>query len=232
MGLEIAERVEEDRGRQADAELRDHANRVTPTHAVQPDPAPMTTTTTRGRPETGAPTTHDQRAAARTRWSTDADRSSVDFAVKSFWGLLTVRGRFDRFSGSYEVGPDGSRIELTIDADSLDTRNAKRDEHLRATDFFAVAEHPQVRFASTRVRDSGDGLLRVEGDLHAAGKVVALDLDATVAQLDDGRLEIEATTTVDQRSLGMTTGLLGMIRRPATVHVTALLSDAAANERS
>ena len=162
-----------------------------------------TTTTTRGRPETGAPTTHDQRAAARTRWSADADRSSVDFAVKSFWGLLTVRGHFDRFSGSYEVGPDGSRIELTIDADSLDTGNAKRDEHLRATDFFAVAEHPQVRFASTRVRESGDGTLRVEGDLHAAGKVVALDLDATVAQLDDGRLEIEATTTVDQRSLGM-----------------------------
>jgi len=189
------------------------------------------TATTSHRPQTSAPTTDNQRAATPTRWSTDADRTSVDFAVKTFWGLLTVRGHFDRFSGSYEVGPDGSRIELTIDADSLDTGNAKRDEHLRSSDFFAIDEHPQVRFASTRVRDSGDGKLRVEGDLHAAGKVVAIELHATVAQLDDGRLEIEATTTVDQQSLGMSTGLLGMIRRPATVHVKALLSDAAAKER-
>ena len=189
-------------------------------------------TTTRGRSETGAPTTYNQRAAAPTRWSADSDRTSVDFAVKTFWGLLTVRGHFDRFSGSYEVGPDGARVELTIDADSLDTGNAKRDEHLRSTDFFAVAEHPQVRFASTRVRESGDGTLRVEGDLHAAGKVVALELDATVARLHDGQLEIEAATTVDQRSLGMGSALPGMIRPPAMLHVKALLSNAAAKERS
>ena len=73
--------------------------------------------------------------------------------MKTFWGLLTVRGHFDRFSGSYEVGPDGATIELTIDADSLDTGNANRDKHLRSTDFFRVAEHPQVRFTSTRVRE-------------------------------------------------------------------------------
>jgi hypothetical protein len=57
-----------------------------------------------------------------------------------------------------------------------------------------------------------------------------------VAQLDHGRLEIEATTTVDQRRVGMSSGLLGMVRRPATLHVKALLSDAAneaaAKERS
>jgi polyisoprenoid-binding protein YceI len=145
-----------------------------------------------------------------------------------------VRGHFDRFSGSYEVRPDGSRIELTIDADSLDTRNAKRDEHLRSTDFFAVAEYPHVRFTSTRVRDAGDGTLRIEGELEAAGNVVPLEFDATVTDLDDGRLEIEATTTVDQRRLGMSNGLLGMIRRPATLRVKAPLStadDAAANGR-
>jgi polyisoprenoid-binding protein YceI len=186
-------------------------------------------TTARGRPQTDAPTTYDLQAAAPTRWYADTDQTSVDFAVKTFWGLLTVRGHFDRFSGWYEVGPDGARIELTIDASSLDTANAKRDEHLRSADFFAIDEHPQVRFTSTGVRESGDGTLHVSGDLHAAGKVVALELDATVAQLDDGRLEIEATTTVDQRSLGMSTGLLGMIRRPATVHVKALLRDEAAN---
>jgi polyisoprenoid-binding protein YceI len=192
----------------------------------------MTHTTTRDRPQTVVPTMEKQRAAAPTRWSADADRSSVDFAVRTFWGLLTVRGHFDRFDGSYEVGPEGARIELMIDADSIDTGNAKRDAHLRSTDFFAAAEHPQVRFTSTRVRDVGDGTLRVEGELRAAGKVVALELDATVAHLRDGRLEMEATTAIDQRRLGMSSGLLGMIRPPATLHVKALLTDTAAYGRS
>ena len=68
-----------------------------------------------------------------------------------------------------------------------------------------------MRFTSTRVRDAGDGTLHVEGDLEAAGKVVPLEFDATVKQVDDG-LEVEATTTVDQRQLGMSSGQLGMIR--------------------
>jgi len=158
-----------------------------------------------------------------TRWTVDSDATSVEFAVKTFWGLMTVRGRFDRFDGSYEVGPYGTTIELTVDADSLDTGHSTRDKHLRSTDFFQVVAHPQVRFTSTRVRHAGDGMLRVEGDLEAAGKVVPLEFDATVEQVDDV-LEVEATATVDQRQLGMSSGQLGMIRRPTTLHVKARLS--------
>ena len=165
----------------------------------------------------------EERAAAPTRWSVDRDETSVAFAAKTFWGLATVRGRFDRFDGSYEVGPDGIQIELTIDADSLDTGNGTRDEHLRSIDFFYVADHPEVRFTSTRVREAGDGTLHVEGDLEAAGAVVPLEFDATVEQVDDG-LVVEATTTVDQRQLAMSSGQLGMIRPPATLHVKARLS--------
>jgi len=163
------------------------------------------------------------RAAAPTLWSVDRDGTSVEFAVKTFWGLSTVHGRFDRFGGSYESGPDGTTIELTVDADSLDTGNAMRDRHLLSTEFFHTAEHPQVRFTSTRVRPAGDGVLRVEGDLEAAGKVVPLEFEATVRQVGDA-LELEATTTVDQRQLGMSSGLLGMIRPPATLRVNARLS--------
>ena len=165
----------------------------------------------------------EETAAAPTRWSVDRDETSVAFAVKTFWGLTTVRGSFDRFGGSYEVGPDGTKIELTIDADSLGTGNRTRDKHLRSNDFFGVAEHPQVRFTSTRVSDARDGTLHVEGDLEAAGKVVPLECDATVKQVDDV-LEVEATTTVDQRQLGMSGGPLGMIRPPATVHIKARLN--------
>ena len=63
------------------------------------------------------------------------------------------------------------------------------------------------------------------GHLEAAGKVVPLEFAATVQQLDDA-LEIEATTTVDQRQLGMSSGQLGMIRTPATLHVDVVLTQA------
>jgi polyisoprenoid-binding protein YceI len=165
----------------------------------------------------------EQRTTTSTRWTLDGDGSSVDFAVKTFWGLVTVRGRFDRFGGSYEVGPDGEKIELTVDADSLDTGNRKRDEHLRSSDFFGVADHPQVRFTSTRVRHTGDRMLHVEGRLEVAGTIVPLEFDASVEQIAEG-LEVEATTTLDQQRLGMSSGRLGMIRPPATLHVRARLT--------
>ena len=175
-------------------------------------------------------TASEQTTMAPARWSVERDGTSVEFTVETFWGLTTVRGRFDRFDGSYEVGPDGTTIELAIDADSLDTGNKTRDKHLRSTDFFGIAEHPEVRFTSTRVREATDGTLQVEGDLEAAGKVVPLEFDATTSRIDDA-LVVEATTTVDQQRLGMSSGQLGMIRRPATLHVKALLKRGADGRR-
>ena len=159
----------------------------------------------------------------KTQWTVDPVETSVEFAVKTFWGLMTVHGRFDRFDGAYAVGPDGATIVLTIDADSLDTGNAKRDEHLHSDDFFHVAEHPQIRFRSTRVHQFTDDILHVAGHLEASGKSVYLEFPATMRQVDR-EFEIEATTTVDQRELGMSSGQLGMIRPPATLHIKARLT--------
>ena len=158
-----------------------------------------------------------------TRWTVDPENTAVEFDVKTFWGLTTVHGRFDGFDGSYETGPDGTTIELTIDADSLDTGNKTRDRHLRSSSFFHVAEHPRLRFTSTRVHEVRDGVLHVGGRLEAAGKSVWLEFPAVVRSVGDG-LEIEATTTVEQQELGMSDGTLGMIRRPVTVHVDARLN--------
>jgi polyisoprenoid-binding protein YceI len=168
-------------------------------------------------------TTTEQRVVAPTRWTVEPDESFVEFAVKTFWGISAVHGRFDRFEGSYETGPDGATIELTIEADSLDTGNATRDKHLRSTDFFRTTEHPRVRFTSTRVHDVNGEILHVVGHLEAAGNSVMLEFPAAVRPVGDG-LEVEATTTVDQSQLGMSSGRLGMIRRPATLHVKAFLS--------
>lgn len=165
----------------------------------------------------------EQRAVAPTRWTVEPGESFVEFAVRTFWGASTVHGRFDRFEGSYETGPDGATIELTIEADSLDTGNATRDKHLRSTDFFNTAEHPRVRFTSTRVHNVNGETLHVVGHLEAAGNSVMLEFPATIRPVGDG-LEVDATTTVDQSQLGMSSGQLGMIRRPATLHVRAFLS--------
>jgi polyisoprenoid-binding protein YceI len=167
------------------------------------------------------------RASVPTRWAVDPEKSSVEFAVKTFWGLTTVRGRFERFDGWYDATPDRQSIELTIDAGSLNTENGKRDEHLRSADFFHIADHPQVRFAATSVRNFGDGTLHVEGGLDAAGVVVPLEFDAAVRQVGE-ELEVEAATTVDPRRFGMSSGHLGMIRPPAKLYITARLSETAA----
>lgn len=161
--------------------------------------------------------------AASRRWAVDPRRSTVEFRVPTFWGLSTVVGHFDHFEGSFGRGDDDvPAIDLTIDADSLDTANETRDRHLRSERFFDVAEHPQIRFSSTLIDELG-GILAMKGQLEAAGGRVPVALEATIREEGD-ELEIEATTTIDQRELGMTFSPLGMIRTPATLHVRSRLT--------
>jgi polyisoprenoid-binding protein YceI len=157
------------------------------------------------------------------QWVIDPARSTIEFKVRHVWGLLAIAGHFDQFDGVYAIGSDGTKIDVTIDAGSIDTGIAKRDNHLRSADFFDATAHPHVRFTSTRVDDAGDGTLHVAGELEAAGKRVTLVLKATVRE-DGDELEIEATTTVDHRQLGMAAGQLGVVRTPSTLHVTARLT--------
>jgi len=156
------------------------------------------------------------------RWTVDPTRTTVEFELRHLWGLHTVRGHFDRFEGAYVEGLAGPEIELTIDAASVDTGIAKRDEHLRSPDFFFAALHPQVQFRSTRVTGLGSGNVHVRGTLEAAGTIVPLAFDASVTAID-GELLLEATTTVDQRRFGMSEGPLRNIRPPTTLHVKTRL---------
>jgi polyisoprenoid-binding protein YceI len=158
-----------------------------------------------------------------TRWVVDPANSSAEFRVPNFWGLAKVKGRFDRIEGWLEVDTNGSRrLELIIDAASLDTGNPKRDEHLRGADFFDSERHPHVRFVSSHVGDADDGHLSVQGELLAAGDRLTLELRPAMRQLDD-QIELDASTTIDQRQLGMTWSPLGMTRTPTVVTVHAHL---------
>ena len=156
------------------------------------------------------------------RWTADPSRATLEFEVKHLWGLQTVRGRFRRIDGSYVVGPAGDAIRLTIDAASVDTGNAARDKELRSADFFDVGHHPHVRLTSMHITGLGNGHVHVSGELTAAGTPVPIAFDASVRVID-GELELEATTTVDQRSFGMRQGPLCNIRPPAKLHVQARL---------
>lgn len=152
------------------------------------------------------------------RWAIDG----VDFDVATVWGLTIARGRFDRVSGWYEVGAEGTKIALTADARSLVTGNGMWDNLLRSTEPAGLAEDPEVRFTSTLVRDSGEGKLHVEGRLDATGKVVPVEFDAVVRRAGSV-LQLEATAVVDRQHFGKASGQLGMIL-PATVHVRAHLN--------
>jgi polyisoprenoid-binding protein YceI len=168
-------------------------------------------------------TPHAHETRAGTKWRLDPAGSTAEFRVRHFWGLATVKGHFEHLDGRLEIEGDGQcRIELSIDAASLDTGNPKRDEHLRSAEFFDADRHPEVSFRSTRAADAGGGRLHVEGELEAAGQRVPVVLEAALDQLDD-HLEIDAATTVDQRRLGMTWSPLGMARVPAALTVHARL---------
>jgi len=155
-----------------------------------------------------------------TRWRIDPDRSSVEFHVKGFWGMATVKGRFSRYHGTLDLSAQPA-IELTIEADSLDTTNEKRDTHLRSPDFFDAGKHPYVRFVSQSATLDGERL-HVRGRLHARGSSIPLELNATLRSIGDD-LEIEAATEADHRQLGMTWNRMSMIRTPTKLVVTGRL---------
>ena len=162
-------------------------------------------------------------ANTTTRWMLEPAHSSAEFRVPNFWGLVKVTGHFDRIDGWLEVNDNGvRRLELVIDAASVNTGNHKRDDHLRSADFFDTERHPDVQFVSSQVSDADDGRLNVQGELLAAGDRVVLDLQPTLRQVDD-QIEIDASTTVDQRQLGMTWSPLGITRTPAVLTVHAHL---------
>ena len=154
------------------------------------------------------------------RWRIDPQRSSVEFRVRTLYGLQTVKGRFQHYRGTLDLTAQPS-IELTIDAASLTTNNAQRDKHLRSADFFDVENHPEVRFVSKRARVEDDRLY-VFGDLEVAGRSIRLELEGTIRPVG-GEFEIDVSTFADHRELGMTWNRLGMMRTPSNLIVRGRL---------
>ncbi len=154
-------------------------------------------------------------------WNVEPSGSRLEFAVKTMWGLATVKGRFERFEGQLEVGRDRARGELTIEASSLDTGHPKRDTHLRSADFFDVSDHPTVSFVATAITPRPGQDLTISGDLTVAGQVVRTQLPVHVTREEQGRLHLATRLTVTREQVGMTWNRGGMIR--GAVQLTAEL---------
>ena len=114
-------------------------------------------------------------------WNIDPSHSNVGFSVKHLM-ISTVRGRFANFSGAItldEANPTRSRLHITADAASIDTRAEQRDGHLKSPDFFDVEKHPTVDFVSKELQGDVGGEFKVRGDLTIRGVTREVVLNAT-----------------------------------------------------
>ena len=104
-------------------------------------------------------------------WVIDTSHSLVEFSVKHMM-ISTVRGRFTKFNGAFEIderNPANSKLEGTVELASIDTHDANRDGHLRSPDFFDVEKYPTMAFRSTKIEPAGQDKYKVTGDLTIKG---------------------------------------------------------------
>ena len=107
----------------------------------------------------------------------DPAHSSIEFSVKHLV-ITNVKGSFDRFDGSISADPEKieeSSVNVTIDVASINTKNEKRDEHLRSSDFLDAENHPQITFRSSEIRKTNDGYVAA-GTLTIRGVAKEVEL--------------------------------------------------------
>jgi len=145
-------------------------------------------------------------------YAIDGSHTQVGFAVRHM-AVSKVRGRFSTFEGTLDLAEDpvDSKVSLTIDANSVDTRDENRDNHLRTSDFFDVANHPTWTFVSTAVQPDSPTKWKVQGDLTIRGVTRPVTLDVTLEGVvkdpyGNHRVGFSASTTIDREDFGVSFG--------------------------
>ena len=147
-------------------------------------------------------------------WTADTSHSAVGFSVRHMM-VSNVKGAFNKFTATVEgspADPASAKINATIEVASVDTREPKRDEHLRSADFFDAAKHPQMTFVSTKVEKVSATKAKVTGNLTLRGvtKPVTLDVDFHGAGAMNGgkpTVGFEAETTIKRSDFGVSMGI-------------------------
>jgi polyisoprenoid-binding protein YceI len=124
-------------------------------------------------------------AQANDTFKIDPSHSTIAFKVRHMLG--TAKGKFSKFSGTIVVDrdhPEQSSVTVTIEAASIDTGIAKRDEHLRG-ELFNVAKYPAITFKSRRVKQTGANTGEIAGDLTMHGVTRAITLNVQLLPSPD-----------------------------------------------
>jgi polyisoprenoid-binding protein YceI len=152
-------------------------------------------------------------AWAADEYNIDPMHSGVNFKI-SHLGLSWVYGRFNDYSGSFMIDPDAGQCSfyLTIKTESIDTNNAKRDEHLRSPDFFNAKQFPTITFKSTSVKAAVEGGYQVTGDLTVHGVTKPVDfklVGGRKAEFPKGvqRTGFSTELTIKRADFGMDKGI-------------------------
>ena len=143
-------------------------------------------------------------------WNIDTAHSQITFTVRHMV-FARVRGRFGKWAGTLQLDPQDlgrSRVEVTIDAASIDTSDATRDGHLKSPDFFDAARFPELKFTSRSVETRGPDKARITGDLtlHGVTREVALDAEVAGRGKDpwgNERIGFSATGSLDRTDFGL-----------------------------
>src|SRR6185312_13523246 len=125
-------------------------------------------------------------------WVLDPGPSSIRLKTRNLLGLVPVRGAFREVSGTVMVATA-----------SIDTKNARRDTHLRSADFFDSAHKPDITFTADGIRPSGQGVA-VTGALTVRGRTRPLSFDAVASVRDDGEIWLDAEVHVNRADFGLT----------------------------
>lgn len=114
-------------------------------------------------------------------WKIDPAHSEINFTVRHMM-ISNVRGRFEEFDGTIqfdEENPENSHLDVRIDTKSIDTREEKRDTHLRSEDFLYTEKYPYMYYQSKRIEQTSDTTATIYGDLTIRGEAMEVPLEVT-----------------------------------------------------
>ena len=154
-------------------------------------------------------------------WQLDRTASTVALKHKTMWGLVTVKGVFSGVTGSGEVGADGTATGvLSVNAASVDTKNAKRDVHLRSADFLDTDNHPEITYAVRMAELRGNDSVHVTGQLTVRGISRPHSFTADLADASADAVTLNAEFVIDRKDFGLDWTQLGMMKDQTTITAT------------
>jgi polyisoprenoid-binding protein YceI len=157
-------------------------------------------------------------------WILDSTKSSVRLKTKTIWGVAPVNGMFGKLSGNGTVSSDGEISgTLTVAAASIDTKNTRRDKHLRSPDFFDSANYPDITFTVDNIRPSGQAVT-VTGALTVRDRTLRLSFSGTASVARDGEIWLDTEVQINRANFGLTWNRLRMNSMMNTLFVHAVFT--------